>query len=1722
MYHRLAPSAFLLVGALLLVAGPACEPAPPPAALTLPAGLNLSALPADQQALLRSTLTISGGALNETELALNVADNTVAGEFTLQNIAESSERILSLRVYGRVNRDGVEVLLGEVLQPIAVAPEAAVEVDFGGDTRFETCGAGADGRCSVLFDANRNGRPNIDDLLPESAGGLGIDPAPQAPFLVTSATQLQFPSGVRLGTFARQLVVLENFGEHPVTIVSAAVVGGQGFSLSILDPAGLSVSTPARSLDASSFPAAINPAEESFIAVSFAPVNGFVTTGALFVVAEDTVTRIRQTARVKLIANPEGGLRPADADYVEPVIEGGVLAVTTGQMTVVPFPSGPLHSGEPLTADDVEAGGIPTSGAQLVLGTGADTVVFPADFGFVVDVAPRDRFSTTLDGLTSDVDLAVVVIDGTTITGLVCASCRSSNAGPSPEALEFVNTTTATQRIVIVLGRVDVDGVTGGVVPFRLTATLSRGPEFDAIEPIDPVTGPLEGGLQIRLRGTGFDERARVRVGGAEALDVAITTDDAGQNLVTFTQPAQQGTENPATIVVENPGVDVGGDGQAATLPEGFLFQPPAPVIEELRPDLAPSTGGTVAVTIVGRFFSARHGPPRVLFRDTVLGTTVAVDATPINATTLEVLAPPSSTPTVGSTVQVKVHNRLAPDVDGTDPVLGSASNGLAFRYLVPEGPAPTLVSVTPAEGSIDGGTDVVLAGTGLRTGLVAFFDGVEAPCAPPTATTVSCQAPARARDGVVDIVVFNVDGQAGTLAGSFTYTIPAPAITSIFPARASTLGGTLLVVDGVGFRPGATVAFRTGAGETPATNTTRVSATTMLVTTPAQAAGDVSLVINNVDGQQASGAFTVFGPDAAVPPPSILSVSPGSGDAGGGYDVVIEGQDFRAPRVLFGSTIVSGALDDRQPPENDRLTIVAPPSPTGVAAVVDIQLSNDDGQSASQPFVYTFVAATAPRVDSVTPALLPAQTTTTVVISGQRFDAARARVLIGGVEVPVQARSSTRLTASINTRQLPTGPNSLVVENADGLSTSAAIQVLAPVTVLVPRLLSVSPTSLHARVAGDELVVLGENLDQGTVIPTLRAVAVGGADGLTRVVSRTANVLVLEVPALNDGTHVLELAFADLLPPSVLVSPPIEVNDPVIAFSSLRARTDGTVELTMLGDALNPDALTAVDLVDFGGRVVPCAVSSATEGLVRCGTTTALATGTGYVPRLSWTGTFAGVVDAVSVEGDAIGFGEPVGTAPLDGEPTLIPSNTLFAQLPLVTSIFIPGLDPDGLAANIDVNVIHLPTGDIVATGVAEPFVDFAGVTLTDGALIELTGESFNEFALVLGVGTAQVAVADVELLSRRVSNVGVFGNPNVTWPNQAAAIAGPFVDGDVNRLVAVHPTEAIVVPLTAFPAGAGFRVPSTQVLSIGTWSVCLADQVALQAPQLCRPLIVNQLAAEREANDTDVDATAVALNTVGNPEGIPIAGDVTGVDSDRFFFLATTGVGRVRASLTGVCDPGLTMHIRARDDATVLGTQTASDGCFTLQADLPAVGQYVVEVSGSSPGYSLLVEEIICGDGIVTENESCDDGFVFNGNDSAFLVEFSTGIAACSNTCEEPGEPDDVVPVGIPDSSNTFGTLTADDTDRFAFTLSAPTRFGAGTTLRSGPIVDKNCLNRMRVTLSTAAGEELATTNSGGEFACPFFAVDVPAGDYLITVQAENPTDVLRYKLFTFPDAP
>ena len=99
---------------------------------------------------------------------------------------------------------------------------------------------------------------------------------------------------------------------------------------------------------------------------------------------------------------------------------------------------------------------------------------------------------------------------------------------------------------------------------------------------------------------------------------------------------------------------------------------------------------------------------------------------------------------------------------------------------VVRSGPPPSVTSVSPEIGST-GGTSVTITGVGFRSGAsVTLGDIVVRGCSQPTencswvraSTTIYAFAPAHAA-GSVDVVVTNPDGQAGRLAGGYTYAIP-------------------------------------------------------------------------------------------------------------------------------------------------------------------------------------------------------------------------------------------------------------------------------------------------------------------------------------------------------------------------------------------------------------------------------------------------------------------------------------------------------------------------------------------------------------------------------------------------------------------------------------------------------------------------------------------------------------------------------------------------------------------------------------------------------------------------------------------------------------------------------------------------------------------------------------------------------------------------------------
>jgi galactose oxidase-like protein/IPT/TIG domain-containing protein/glyoxal oxidase-like protein len=246
----------------------------------------------------------------------------------------------------------------------------------------------------------------------------------------------------------------------------------------------------------------------------------------------------------------------------------------------------------------------------------------------------------------------------------------------------------------------------------------------------------------------------------------------------------------------------------------------PAPTVSAISPNTGMTNGGT-GVTITGTGFQS--GATVSLGGTAATGVNV-VSSTSITATTLAHSA---------GAVSVVVTN--------TDTQTGSLNNGYTYSNS-----APTITSITPNTGTTAGGTSVTITGTGFLTGATVSLGGTAATnVTVVSGTSITAKTPAHAA-GAVNVVVTNTDAQNGSLNNGYTYTNPAPTVTSIAPSTGPANGGTGLTITGTNFLSGATVSF----GGTAATGVTVASSTSITSTAPAHAAGTVDVVFTNPDGQ--------------------------------------------------------------------------------------------------------------------------------------------------------------------------------------------------------------------------------------------------------------------------------------------------------------------------------------------------------------------------------------------------------------------------------------------------------------------------------------------------------------------------------------------------------------------------------------------------------------------------------------------------------------------------------------------------------------------------------------------------------------------------------------------------------------------------------------------------------------------------------------------------------
>jgi hypothetical protein len=386
---------------------------------------------------------------------------------------------------------------------------------------------------------------------------------------------------------------------------------------------------------------------------------------------------------------------------------------------------------------------------------------------------------------------------------------------------------------------------------------------------------------------------------------------------------------------------------------------PPPPSVSGLSPSTGPVTGGT-QVTITGSHLNSTTAVSLGEFQATFR---VVNDHTVV-ATTPDVSATEGCARGAGTyDVQVTANGI---------PSRPSPADQFTYTDVLPHLAPICVVSLDHRFGPRRGGTDVTLTGWGFTGAThVEFLDeahGFEIDAPSFTVVddrTIEVRAPPAygLAEGVAEVDVTNGPDASPPNAPYDEYTYvggpkdpPPPVVTSVSPGGGPAGGGATVTIKGSGFTGAITVTFgRFPDAAIRAAGFTVVDDNTITATAPAEFTSqtvDVAVFGPGGDSLAVRGdRFTYDAPPQG--PPTIASVAPASGPAGGGNTVTVIGSGFTGLTSLqVGMTLLSpGAgvtvVDDHT------LTFTAP---AGTAGPVDVIARTPVGFSEIAPAdAYTY-----------------------------------------------------------------------------------------------------------------------------------------------------------------------------------------------------------------------------------------------------------------------------------------------------------------------------------------------------------------------------------------------------------------------------------------------------------------------------------------------------------------------------------------------------------------------------------------------------------------------------------------------------------------------------------------------------------------------------------------------------------------------------------------------
>ncbi len=994
------------------------------------------------------------------------------------------------------------------------------------------------------------------------------------------------------------------------------------------------------------------------------------------------------------------------------------------------------------------------------------------------------------------------------------------------------------------------------------------------IASVTPISGPTAGGTAITVTGTNFVAGAAVTVGGAVATGVTVVN----ATTITATTPAH--AAGAVAVSVTN------SDGQSATLANAFTYvgANPAPVVTSVTPGSGPTTGGTT-LTISGANFLAGA--------TVTVGGTAATGVTVVNGTTITATSPGHAAGTV--------------DVGVTNPDVQSGTLANAFTYVqpttisfvqvnsaTPQVPTTTVQVAFPSA-QTPGDLNVIAVGTNDTTSVVQSL-----------------------QDTVGNTYLLAIGPTTGTGLRQWIYYAPniiggANTVTVTFNQPAAYADVRILEYRGVNALD--VVAGASGTGTTSNSGNATTTGPNELIFgahmvssyTAAVGPGFTGRVYTPINSDLAEDKIAatagVYNATASVgsgnwvmqmaafklltaPAPTVTSVAPSSGSTAGGTTVTITGTGFAAgASVSVGGTAATGVTVVNA-------TTITAATPAHAVGVVDVVVTNTDGQSGTLANAFTYASAP-PTVTSVAPNIGSTAGGTAITITGTGFGAGATMTVGGAAATGVTVVNATTITAT--TPAHAAGAVDVVVTNTDGQSgtlPSAFTYALAP----APTVTSVAPNT-GSMAGGTAVTITGTGFAAGA------SVSVGGtaATGVTVV---NATTITAATPAHAAGAVSVTVTNGDgqsgtLANAFTYASAPPTVTNVMPSSGS----TAGGTAITITGTGFAAGATATVGgTAATGVTVVNATTITATTPAHAAGAVSVTVTnGDGQSATLANAFTYGVSAPTVTGISPTSGPGGGGTTVTISGSnfaagATVTIGGTPATNVTVVSGTSITARTPAHAAGAVGVTVTN---SDGQSGSLANAFTYSASsitVTAPNTAVSWKIGETRNvKFSHNLGVGqTVNIEVsrdggATWTLVSPFTTSSATSGTYVWTVSGPATAQARIRVRWTVDPLVAdvsdvdftILPSTTVTAPNTAVTWGAGSTRQITWTHNLGVGGLVdidfSADNGATWAT-LAHGVASNAATSGSYVGPMPATVTTQALIRVA-PSADPTAGDVSNV---------------------------------------------------------------------------------------------------------------------------------------------------------------------------------------------------------------------------------------------------